>query len=341
MELNHEININNLQFGWDTKKGRFLFEGEDSILFWISTAMKEFFDTIEEVSGKEPANVVLETTGFRQGLVVGEYFQNIKQVSTEEAANLITRTYGSAGWGSAVVVDINVKEQTAIMHLKDDWEYKINVAQGKQTGGTFLPAHYAGIFSGLFNENIWYSVKQYQIEGHEHTIVEYFPSSITVKENIHALIRSREAKEIARLEELVESKTDELQTLVKTLSSPMIPVIEGIVVVPLLGKYDEERMEELIEKTLNNLPAYKAKYLILDLTGLDRDLTPHTSTLIDKLAAATSLIGTKTILVGISGELSIIMAQKNIDLSRLDCFQTLEHGIYYAFGKKGLKIVEE
>ncbi|WP_160118436.1 hypothetical protein [Bacillus sp. V59.32b] len=38
----------------------------------------------------------------------------------------------------------------------------------------------------------------------------------------------------------------------KKNSSQIIPVLEGIVVVPLLGKYDENWSEELIAKTLNN-----------------------------------------------------------------------------------------
>jgi len=62
------IDIGGLSFAWDLEKGQFSFEGEDAILFWISSAMKTLFDTIEEISGEEAASVVLETTGFRQGI---------------------------------------------------------------------------------------------------------------------------------------------------------------------------------------------------------------------------------------------------------------------------------
>ncbi len=79
--------------------------------------------------------------------------------------------------------------------------------------------------------------------------------------------------------------------------------MEGIVVVPLIGKYDEDRTEDLIVNTLNNLPKHQANYLVLDLTGLDKELTEYTASLIEKLGAAASLIGTKTILVGISADL--------------------------------------
>ncbi|WP_046176017.1 STAS domain-containing protein [Domibacillus indicus] len=339
MDKNPEINIGGLDFEWSLESGQFLFEGEDAVLFWISSAMKTFFDTIEEISGEEASNLVFETTGFRQGLTVGQYFEKIKDVSIAEAAELITNTYASAGWGRTTIKNLDFEAKTLTAYIKDSWEYKINLAQEKEQGGNYLPAHYAGIFTGLFGTNIWYKVTQHQLEGHECSIIEYFPSDVTISNNIHELARKKEAEEILRLETLVDEKTRELKELVKQISSPIIPVLEGIAVVPLLGKYDEERSEELVVKTLNNLPAHKANYLVLDLTGLDKDISEHTVSLIEKIGSAAALIGTKTILVGISAELSMIISKSNIDLSVFDCFQTLQHGIYFALGQHGRKII--
>lgn len=339
MNQNSSINVGGLEFEWNIDEGKFLFEGQDAVLFWISSAMKTFFDTIEEISGEEASNLVFETTGFRQGLVVGQYFEKIKDVSISEAAALITNTYASAGWGRTTIENLNFETKTLTAHIKDSWEYKVNLAQGKIKGGNYLPAHYAGIFTGLFGTNIWYKVVQQQLDGHEHSIIEYFPSDITISSNIHQLARKKESEQIAQLEALVEEKTKELKELVKELSSPIIPVLEGIVVVPLLGKYDEERSEELVVKTLNNLPSYKASYLVLDLTGLDTDISEHTASLIEKIGSAAALIGTETILVGISAELGVVISQSTINLSKFDCFQTLQHGIHFALAQHGRKIV--
>ncbi|WNS80292.1 STAS domain-containing protein [Domibacillus sp. DTU_2020_1001157_1_SI_ALB_TIR_016] len=339
MAANPHITIGGLEFEWDLEKGRFIFEREDAVLFWISSAMRTFFDTIEEISGEEASNLVFETTGFRQGLVVGQYFEKIKDVNAAQAAELITNTYASAGWGRTTIQDLNFEAKTLTAFIKDSWEYKINKAQAKRQGGNYLPAHYAGIFTGLFGENIWYEVVQDQLDGHEHSIIKYFPSDVTISNNIHELARKKEAEEILRLETIVEEKTKELKELVRQLSSPIIPVLEGIVVVPLIGKYDEDRSEELVVKTLNNLPAHKANYLVLDLTGLDKDISGHTVSLIEKIGSAASLIGTETILVGISPELGMVISQSTINLSRFDCFQTLQHGIYFALAQHGRKIV--
>ncbi|WP_075620280.1 STAS domain-containing protein [Paenisporosarcina indica] len=339
MNKRANMNIAGLEFSWDLEKGQFIFEKQDSVLFWIDSAMKSFFDTIEEVSGEESSNLVFETTGFRQGLVVGEYFEKMKNVTVVEAAELITNTYASAGWGRTYIQNLNDEAKTLTVYLTDSWEHKINVSQGKKKGSNFLPAHYAGIFTGLFGTNIWYKVIQYQLEGHECSIVEYFPSNITVSNNIHELARKKETEKILHLEALVEDKTRELTDLVKELSSPIIPVHDGIVVVPLLGKYDEDRVEELVVKTLGKLPSYQAKYLILDLTGLDKDISQYTASLIGKIGSVASLIGTETILVGISPQLSIVISQSEMNLAKFDCFQTLQHGIHFALGQLGRKII--
>ncbi len=331
--------VDGMKFNWDTEKGVFQFEEQDAVLFWISTAMKSFFDTIEEISGEEASNLVFETTGYRQGITVGEYFERMKDLSVEDAAKAITNTYASAGWGQIEVKNLNYETKTLSVYLKDTWEHKINVAQKKTKGGSFLPAHFAGIFTGLFGTNIWYKAVQQQLEGNDVSIIEYFPSDINISSNIHELARKKESEQIQYLERVVEEKTGKLQELVKKLSSPIIPVLEGIVVVPLIGTYETDRAEDLVTNTLNNLPAHKANYLILDLTGLDRELSDHTASLIEKIGAASSLIGTKTILVGITPELGLAISQSAINFSDYDCFQSLQHGIHFALGQMGRKII--
>ncbi|WP_316571226.1 STAS domain-containing protein [Neobacillus sp. YIM B06451] len=335
-----EINVGGLDFEWNLGNGRFLFEGEDAVLFWITSAMRTFFDTIEEVSGEEAGALVLETTGYRQGLIVSEYFVK-NGVSPEEASKRIPYTYASAGWGKAEIKHLNLDEKTLSIEIKDSWEYKVNKEQGKNASGKYLPAHYAGIFTGLLGTNIWYRVVKDQLTGDDCTVVEYFPSEITVSSNIHQLARKKESEKIRELELLVEEKTKDLQELVKQISSPIIPVLEDIVVVPLIGKYDESRSEDLLVKTLFNLPKYNASYLILDLTGLDhdKDMGQYGFEFIQKLGFAASLIGIETILVGISAELGASVTQSQINLSKFQCYQTLQHGIYYALSQSGKKII--
>lgn len=336
--MNKDLVIGGVEMKWDLNNSRVLFEGEDVVFFWV-TAMKTFFESIKEISGAETKNLVLETTGFRQGVIVGEGFKEMKNIDTSNVVDWLSDTYIPAGWGYVKINKIEKENNRFILNIKDDWEYKMNNLSGEANDGIFVPSHYAGVLTGLFGMNFWYQIIQQQSETNEYTIVEYFPSEVDIQQNIRNMARKKEAEEIMQLEALVEEKTRALQNLVKELSSPLIPVLDGIVVVPLIGRYDEDRAEDLIQNTLNNLPKYQAKYVLLDLTGLNKDISIYTAELIDKLGSAARLLGVEVILVGISAELAIAISQTLTGLKKYECMQTLQHGIYYALGKSGRRVV--
>jgi hypothetical protein len=61
--------------------------------------------------------------------------------------------------------------------------------------------------------------------------------------------------------------------------------------------------------------------------------------MIERLGAAASLIGTEMILVGVSAELGLIMTNSGFNFTKYQCFQTLQHGIYYALAQDGRQIL--
>lgn len=331
-----KLEIQGIEYEWNLDKGLMCYDGRDSVLFWIQTEMKVLFDTIEEISGPEAAEVVLEATGFRQGISVFEYFKELN-LSLQETVEALPKTYASAGWGKVLVHQLDEQNKTVVIQIKDSWEYKINKEQGKDTAGTFLPGHFAGLFTGVFGTNMGYRILKSQNSKDSFSEYAYFPSEKTISDNIQALARKKDLEEIHKLEGLVEERTKELKQLIVEISSPVIPVLDDIVVVPLLGKFDEERSGNLIEKTLISLPEHKPKYLILDLTGFSfhQELNHLTVDFIDKLEQGASLMGISTILVGISPEMAMMMSEQKMDLEKKQCFQNLKYGIYFALSQQG------
>ena len=339
MDKKSNILINGHEIDWDLEKGQLIFEKMDSFLFSSPNAMGALFDTIEEISGEEVTNLVLETTGFRQGFAVGEFLMEKKDVTVEELVEQLPSINAASGWGRLSFENFSAESKTLTAQFKDTWENSINVAQEKPVGTNLISAYFSGIFTAIFNTNIWHKVIHHQLEGHEYSEVDYFPSEVNVANNIHQLAKKNESAQILQLEALVEDKVRDLTGLVKELSSPIIPVLEGVVVVPLIGKFDDNRAKELVEKTLYNLPSHKAKYLILDLTGIHHALGDCKASTLESLGLAASLMGTETVLVGISPQLSIAINQSEADLSKHNCFQTLQHAIHYALGQQGRRII--
>lgn len=323
-------------FSWDKEEATMKFAGEPAMLLWIETAMKSFLETIEEVSGFQGARVVMETAGYRMGLIVSNFFEF---EHPEEIIHDLPAIYAAAGWGEIQVKEVNKNEKTATFQLKNSWEYKVNQLQGKKEVGRFIPGHFAGNLAGLFDSYIDFEVISSQLNGDEWDEFHFFPSEKSPVEDIREYLRSQEQAEIEHLEARVEDRTRELTNLVREISSPIIPVLEKIVVMPLLGKYDELRANDMMSHTITELPNYAANYLILDLTGINQEINDYTISLIQRLTDAAALLGTTSILVGISPALGIKITQSGLDLNKIDCFSTLKHGIHFALAQQGKQII--
>ena len=319
-------------------RGLLQVEGQDVILFCVNSVSKTFLDTIEEVSGKEGAKIVMEAAGYRTGKIICNFFgQNTKEL--EEVINILPSIYKSSGWGVFNILEFSL-EKEAVVELIEDWEWKINRLQNKTEPGNFVAAHWAGILSEVFRTNIWYEITKHPLYGNDAIQIKLFPSKITPTENIKELLLGKERADITRLEAIVEDRTRDSKKLVQDLSSPIIPVLENIVVVPLMGQFDENRSSELIEKTLQGVMQYRATIIIFDVTGMN-ELDGHVLSLLENVTQAVSLVGATPVIVGITPELSIHLVKRGVYLRDLKCFATLKHAVHYGLALEGLQITSK
>jgi rsbT co-antagonist protein RsbR len=330
------VQVDTNEFIWNKKEGLFTFDGAPALLFWDS-AIELFLKTIEEVSGSEVSTTVFEATGYRMGHLVSSYYAG--RFDIEEVLEEYGNIYRNAGWGKVTIADYSLDEKKAIVQLKNSWEHRIFNSMDREQAGVLLPSHWAGVFSGLFKENMWYKINQSQLNGHAYDEIEIFASSTTASENIHNLARQKEKQYINELETKVEQRTEELSSLVRDLSSPVIPVLKDILVIPLIGKFSEDRFDELLQKSLFEFSRHQATYLLIDLTGITNfdEFTVHG---LQRLIKAINLLGGECILVGISASLSIQITNSNVDMTGITSFSTLQHGVQYALEQNGFDITE-
>ncbi|WP_445486952.1 STAS domain-containing protein [Niallia sp. 03133] len=330
-----QVKVNSNEFAWDKENGIFTFDGAPSLLFWDS-AIELFLHTIKEVSGEDVSTTVFEATGFRMGQLVSEYYKN--RYDIEEILKQYTDIYRNAGWGNVHIHHYSLEEKKVIVHLKNSWEHRIFESLNKHQAGVILPCHWAGVFSGLFEEDMWYKINQSQLAGHDYDEIELFASTITPNQNIHDLARQKEQKNINELEQEINKRTEELSGLVKTLSTPVLPVLQGILVIPLVGKFNDERMEDLLQKALYEFTKQRASYLLLDLTAL-KGFDEYIVHRLQGLVKAIELIGGNCVLVGISASLSIHLVNASVDLKNIQSFATLEQGVEFALEQIGFDII--
>lgn len=335
--INYQLTVNKNEFVWSGQQGELTFDGAPALLFWDS-AIELFLNTIEEISGSDVSKTVYEVTGFRMGHLVSSYYEG--RTDVVQLLSEYSDIYKSAGWGVFEIHEYSYEEKRAVVRIRNSWEHRIFKMAGKNEAGVLLPSHWAGIFSGLFKQDMWYKMVKSQQAGHEYDEVEIFPSSITISQNIHELARKKEQESIMELEKKVEERTQELNSLVQELSSPVIPVLNGILVIPLIGKYNEDRLSNLIEKALVELTRLKAKYLLIDLTGI-KHVDAYTIHGVQKLIQSVRLIGGQCFIVGVSPELSIQILSSNVNLEGIQSFSSLQQGVEYAIQQNGYELIKQ
>lgn len=335
---NLKIKVNQNELIWDEENGLITFDGAPSLLFWDS-AIELFFNTIEEVSGSDVSKTVYEVTGYRMGQLVSSYYQG--RTDIEQILFEYRDIYKTAGWGDFILTYFSFEKKKVVVRLKNNWECRVIKATNKENRNVLLPSHWAGVFSGLLEQNLWYIVTNKEtIVTDDFVEIEIFPSNRTPQKNIHDLARQKEQQSIMELEEKVKERTEELSLLVKELSSPIIPVLDGILVVPLIGKYSEDRLYSLIENALFEITRQKAKILLIDVTAIKHvnDLSIND---IRRLIECVRLLGAECFIVGISPKIAIEVINSRVDAFKVRTFSTLQQGVEFAIGLNGYQLVKK
>jgi GAF domain-containing protein len=155
-----------------------------------------------------------------------------------------------------------------------------------------------------------------------------------------AVMRIRLDGDRARqVEALKEAYAEQLRLLetVRDLSTPVIPVHDGILVVPLVGHIDTSRSNQVMDTLLTAVQRERTAVVILDITGVPIVDTGVANHLLQATRAA-SLLGATCVLVGITPEVAQTVVQLGVDLGGLVTRSNLQSGISYALHRLHLQI---
>jgi anti-anti-sigma regulatory factor/HAMP domain-containing protein len=120
-----------------------------------------------------------------------------------------------------------------------------------------------------------------------------------------------------------------LEKAIQELSSPVLPVLDGVLVMPLIGVIDSGRAALLVTALLSAIEQHGARIVLMDVTGVPLVDTQVARVLL-QAADAARLLGAEPILVGIRPELAQTIVGLGLDLSGLRAQSDLQSGIRYA-----------
>jgi|GEM_PF-2381548 len=141
--------------------------------------------------------------------------------------------------------------------------------------------------------------------------------------------RQRAEEDRARLQE----KVIRMQAaLLEELSTPLIPLSEKIVIMPLVGTIDAKRATQVLEVVSQGVVARGARIAIIDITGVPT-VDAHVAGALVQSSQAVRLLGAEVVLTGIRSKVARSLVDLGVDLSGLVTRSKLQAGISYAHSR--------
>ncbi|WP_437604003.1 PAS domain S-box protein [Sorangium sp. So ce590] len=141
-------------------------------------------------------------------------------------------------------------------------------------------------------------------------------------------LRRAEAERAALQARMIDAQ----EATIRELSTPLIPLDAGILVMPLVGRLDRVRIEQLLERLLRGVVAQRAATVILDVTGVPVVDAEIADSLL-RAAQAVKLLGAEVILTGVGPEVAQTMVGIGIDLREIVTLSSLQSGLHHALGR--------
>jgi rsbT co-antagonist protein RsbR len=165
-------------------------------------------------------------------------------------------------------------------------------------------------------------------------LVEELSSSfeLSINEALFVFIRINEMLDISldetviAYERLTEKYKKEMQKEMEELSSPIVPVREGIAVLPLMGKIDSNRADYLLEKVVPKVQQLNLDYLIVDFSGISTmdELTAHH---IHQIGSVLRLLGIDLITTGINPTLALTSVKGGLDMENMRAYSSVKQAL--------------
>lgn len=188
-------------------------------------------------------------------------------------------------------------------------------AQGSWTGETWL-CHAGGHVIPVSQVVVSLRGRNGQIEGFG-TVLRDLSAIESYKKTQEELLRQQ-----AMLREMIQA-----------MSTPIIPLTERIVVMPLIGSMDSSRAEDFLTAALQGAESRRAEVVIIDITGM-KHVDTSVGAMLVRAALSLRLIGAEVILTGIRAEIARTLVSLGVDLP-VNTRSTLQSGIAHALSISG------
>jgi rsbT co-antagonist protein RsbR len=129
----------------------------------------------------------------------------------------------------------------------------------------------------------------------------------------------------------------EQQEAIRELSTPVLPVRERLLILPIIGVIDPQRARQLTEQLLRGIRSNRAKVVVIDITGVPTIDSTVANHLVQTVESA-RLLGATVIVTGLSPEIAQTLVTIGVDLGKMNTVGDLRGGIEEAERLLGYKV---
>jgi len=130
------------------------------------------------------------------------------------------------------------------------------------------------------------------------------------------------------------------QEAIRELSTPVLQVREGLIILPIVGVIDSLRALQITEQLLKGIRANRAKVVVIDVTGVPSVDSRVASHLVQTIDAA-RLMGATGILTGLAPEIAQTLVTIGVDLSNVQTVGDLQGGLEAAERMLGYQVTKQ
>ncbi|MGQ9927244.1 MAG: PAS domain S-box protein [Chloroflexaceae bacterium] len=138
-----------------------------------------------------------------------------------------------------------------------------------------------------------------------------------------------ESERQALQEQIIEAQ----QATLRELSTPLMPIAEGVMAMPIIGVIDTMRAQQIMEALLQGIADHSAHTAILDITGV-RVVDTQVAGALIRAAQAARMLGARVVLTGISPEIAQTLVHIGAELREMVTKPTLQQGIAYVLEQR-------
>jgi anti-anti-sigma regulatory factor len=121
---------------------------------------------------------------------------------------------------------------------------------------------------------------------------------------------------------------------IQELSTPILQLWEGILVLPVIGFVDSARSQQMMERLLEDIVQRQARHVIIDVTGV-AVMDTQTADYFTKIFNSVRLLGAQCLLTGIRPAVAQTLVHIGVQLDQVTTRRNLQQGL-----QECLRIIE-